>query len=69
MLKNDGHFFRILGQQPRRKLDALGGGQKGNEEMMFPGQAMLGCIDQYAPQHPAQRVARQHVVSDMIGRH
>ena len=37
--------------------------------MMVPGQAVFGGVGQYAPQHPAQRVARQHVVSDMIGRH
>src|SRR5260370_21611335 len=30
---------------------------------------MLGGVRQYAAQHPAQRIARQHVVSDMIGRH
>ena len=29
----------------------------------------FGGIGQHAAQHPAQRVARQHIVSDMIGRH
>src|SRR6478735_8804239 len=37
--------------------------------MMFPGQTVLGGIGQDAAQHTAQRVARQHVVSDVIGRH
>ncbi len=37
--------------------------------MMLPGQAVLGGIGQDPAQHPAQRVARQHVVSDVIGRH
>jgi hypothetical protein len=37
--------------------------------MMLPGQAMLGRIRQYAAQHATQRVARQDIVSDMIGRH
>ena len=37
--------------------------------MMLAGQAVLGGIGQHAPQHAAQRVARQHIVSDMIGRH
>src|SRR5882724_546404 len=37
--------------------------------MMFARQAVLGGISQYAAKHPAQRVARQHIVSDMIGRH
>src|ERR1700674_4947102 len=37
--------------------------------MMLTGQAVLGGVGQYAAKHPAQRVARQHVVSDMIGRH
>ena len=43
--------------------------QKGDEEMMLAGQAVLGGVGQHPAQHPAQRVARQHVVSDMIGRH
>ena len=64
-----GHLFRILRQQPRRQLHALGGGQEGDEEMMLAGQAVLGGVGQHAAQHAAQRVARQHVVSDMIGRH
>src|ERR1019366_10212995 len=51
------------------KLHALRGRQEGDEEMMLPGQAMLGGVGQDAAQHTAQRVARQHVVSDMIGRH
>ena len=37
--------------------------------MMFPGQAVFGGIGQDAAQHTAQRVARQHVISDVIGRH
>jgi hypothetical protein len=69
VLENDRHFFRILREQPRRQFDALRGGKKRNEEMMLPGQAVLGGVDQYAAQHSAQRVTRQHIVSDMIGRH
>src|SRR5712664_3024283 len=61
VLKNDRHFHRILRQQPRRKPHALRGGQKRDEEMMFPGQAVLGGVGQYTAQHPSQRVARQHI--------
>jgi hypothetical protein len=32
-------------------------------------QAMFGGVGQYAAQHTAQRVARQHVISDVIGSH
>ena len=35
VLEDDGHLFRILRQQPRRQLDAVGGRQKGDEEMML----------------------------------
>src|SRR5712671_7341170 len=69
MLKNDRHLLRILRQQPRRKLHALGGRQEGDEEMVLAREPVLGGIGQYAAQHPAQRLARQHVVSDMIGGH
>ncbi|GLH79460.1 hypothetical protein SSBR45G_43690 [Bradyrhizobium sp. SSBR45G] len=37
--------------------------------MVLAGQAMHGRITQHTAQHPAQRVARQHIVSNMIGRH
>ena len=37
--------------------------------MVLAGQAVLGGVGQHAAQHSAQRVARQHVVSDVIGRH
>ena len=69
MLQNDRHLFRILRQKPRRQLYAIGGGQEGDEEMMLAGQAVFGSVGQHAAQHPAQRVTRQHVITDMIGRH
>jgi hypothetical protein len=53
----------------RRQLDALGPGQKGDEEMVFARQAMRGGVGQYPPQHATQRVARQYVITNMIGRH
>ena len=37
--------------------------------MVLAGQAVLGGVGQHAAQHPAQRVARQHVVTDVVGRH
>jgi len=33
--------------------------------MVFAGQAMFGGVGEHAAQHPAQRVARQHVISDV----
>src|SRR5258707_14999152 len=69
MLEDDRHLLRILRQQPRRKLHALGGRQEGDEEMVLAGEPVLGGIGQYTAQHAAQRVARQYVVSDMIGGH
>ena len=69
VLEDDRHLFRILRQQPRRQLHALGLRHEGDEEMMLARQAMLGGIGQHLAQHAAQRVAGQHVVADMIGRH
>src|SRR6202045_5099258 len=37
--------------------------------MMLAGQTVLGGVGQHTAQHAAQGVARQDVVSDMIGRH
>ncbi|GAB6995334.1 hypothetical protein JCM18382A_01020 [Bradyrhizobium sp. 17-4] len=37
--------------------------------MMLTRQAVFGRIRQDPAQHPAQRIARQHVISDVIGRH
>src|SRR6478736_2922975 len=37
--------------------------------MVLSGEPVLGGIGQDTAQHPAQRVARQYVVSDMIGGH
>src|SRR6185437_1523608 len=37
--------------------------------MMLPRQAMFGGVGQDAAQHAAQRVTRQHVISNVIGRH
>src|SRR5258706_5864129 len=67
MLEDDRHLLGVLRQQSRRKLHALGGRQEGDEEMVLAGEPVLGGIGQYTAQHPAQRVASQHVVSDMIG--
>ena len=69
VLQDDGHLFRILRQQPWRNIHAFGGGQEGDEEMVLAGQAMLGGVGQHAAQHATQRIARQHIVSNMIGRH
>src|SRR6478735_852301 len=60
VLQDDCHLLRILREQPRRQLDALGPGQKGDEEMVFARQAMRGGVGQYPPQHATQRVARQY---------
>src|SRR5215813_7074789 len=69
MLQDDGHFFRVLSKKPRRQLYAFGGRQERDEEMMLAGQAMRGRVGQDPPHHAAKRVARQHIVSDMVGRH
>src|SRR5258708_36209323 len=69
MLEDDRHLLRILRQQPRRKLHALGGRQEGDEEMVLAGEPVLGGIGQYTAEDPAQRVARQYVLSDMIAGH
>ncbi|GLR94915.1 hypothetical protein GCM10007858_25480 [Bradyrhizobium liaoningense] len=37
--------------------------------MVLARQAMGRGIGQHLPQHAAQRVAGQHIISDMIGRH
>ncbi|GAA0029023.1 hypothetical protein BROWWM01_31550 [Bradyrhizobium ottawaense] len=37
--------------------------------MVLARQALGRGIGQHLPQHAAQRVAGQHIVSDMIGRH
>src|SRR5438045_2154966 len=57
MLEDDRHLLRILRQQPRRKLHALGGRQEGDEEMVLAREPVLGGIGQYTAQHPAQRRA------------
>jgi hypothetical protein len=69
VLQDDGHLFRVLREQPRRQLHAFGGRQEGDEEMMLAGQAVFGGIGQHAAKHPAQRIARQHIITDMIGCH
>src|ERR1700722_13662870 len=37
--------------------------------MMLAGQAVLGRVGQHTAQHAAQRIARQDVISNVIGRH
>src|SRR5690242_17363566 len=37
--------------------------------MVVARQAMRSRIAQDPPQHAAERVARQHIISDMVGRH
>src|SRR5262249_58177991 len=36
---------------------------------MLAGRAMLGGVGEHATEHSAQRVPRQHVITDVIGRH
>src|SRR6185437_3846392 len=69
MLQDDRHLFRILREQPRRDFYAFGVGNEGDEEMMLSGQTMLCGVGQNAAQHATQSVARQNVISDVIGRH
>jgi hypothetical protein len=69
VLQDDGHLLRILREQARRKPYAVRLRQEGDEEMMLARQSVLGSVAQHATEHSAQRVARQHVISDVIGRH
>src|SRR6185312_10300450 len=69
VLEDDGHLVRILRKQTRRKLYALGLGNEGDEEMMLARQPMHGGVGQDPAQHAAKRVARQYVITNMIGRH
>ena len=60
---------RKQSEQPRRELHAVGVGDEGDVEMMLAGKSVLRSVRQHVAHHPAQRVARQHVISDVIGRH
>ena len=69
MLKDDSHFLRILRQQARGELHALGLRQECNVEMMLAGQSMFGGVREHMFQYAAQRVAREDIITNVIGRH
>ena len=69
VLQDDGHFLRILRKQSGRYLYALRPGEERDVEMMVPWQAVFGGVRQHLPQHAAQRVAREDVISDVICGH
>src|SRR5262249_39653144 len=69
VLQDDGHLVRILREQARRELHALGLGNEGDEEMVLARQTMWGGVVQALAQHAAKRVARKYIITNMIGRH
>jgi hypothetical protein len=69
MLQDDGHLLGILRQHARRQAHAVRAGVEGNIEMMLPGQAVLGGVDEHLVHDPAQGLLGQDIVPDVIDGH